>query len=141
MPTTDQSIFERFFDKITFEDNGCVTWDAARLPTGYGEFFDGTKVVRAHRWAYENLLKTKIPDGLVLDHLCRNPPCINPHHLEIVTPHENMRRGFCPAAIQARQTHCIHGHPLSGDNLYTKPNGARQCKACRRLTDRKRKRR
>jgi hypothetical protein len=129
----------RFESKTAPEPNtGCLLWTASRLPRGYGEFGFRGRVVRAHKWLYEQL-HGPVPAGLVLDHKCRTPSCVNPDHLEPVTQRVNVLRGTAPAALQAQQESCIHGHPLSGANLYTKPNGARQCKACRRDTDRRRR--
>lgn len=86
-----------------------------------------------------------IPDGLELDHLCRRRDCVNPAHLEPVTSSENKRRSplvgrylrtaahVPPAAREnAAKTHCKHGHPLSGDNVYTPPGDPlkRACRAC-----------
>lgn len=71
-----------------------------------------------------------IPDGLVIDHLCRNPQCVNPMHLEPVTPEENTRRGIGGWNTRAK-THCPQGHPYSGANLYINPtSGARVCRTC-----------
>jgi hypothetical protein len=84
-----------------------------------------------HRYAYEALVGP-IPDGKQIDHLCRNRACCNPEHLEPVTIQENIRRGEGPQAINARKTHCIRGHALSGDNLYLVPkSGRRNCVICR----------
>jgi hypothetical protein len=58
-------------------------------------------IIRAHRFAYE-LLVGPIPEGLVIDHLCRNRRCVNPAHLEPVTAEENWRRGDAPSAISTR---------------------------------------
>ena len=97
----------------------------------------------AHRFSYElfkchnvhcfNLYITleKIPEGLTIDHLCRNRWCVNPEHLEVVTLKENILRGDSPSARNARKTHCLNGHLLSGENLYMTPEGRRQCKTCR----------
>lgn len=129
----------RFMDKVEPEPNtGCWLWAASTTPRGYGEFGQGGKIRRAHKWLYEQT-RGHVPVGLVLDHKCRTPSCVNPEHLEPVTQRVNILRGTAPAALQAQQSHCIHGHELAGDNLYTKPNGARQCKACRRETDRRRR--
>lgn len=92
----------------------------------------------AHRVAYEATVGP-IPKGLQVDHLCRNRLCVNPSHLEAVTPAENKRRGFSPPAINARKTHCIHGHELAGANVYYRKDrpGRRQCRECERIRKRK----
>lgn len=77
------------------------------------------------------LHKGPIPEGLVIDHLCRNRGCVNPDHLEAVTQRENILRGEGLAAANARKTHCPKGHPYSGENLYVVPSsGRRQCRIC-----------
>lgn len=93
----------------------CWIWKA-KLWQGYGRFKFCGKDLRAHRYAYETL-KEPILAGLVLDHLCRNPCCVNPAHLEPVTQRTNILRGVGLAAQQVMQTHCKRGHELSGDNL------------------------
>lgn len=79
---------ERFIAKVTVDhQSGCFVWNACKGANGYGQFGLGGKCgprATAHRWAYERYVET-IPDGLVLDHLCRNPSCVNPDHLEPVT--------------------------------------------------------
>lgn len=134
MPSLD-----KFLDYCVPEPNsGCWLWLRSRLPRGYGVFCADGRTYRAHRWSYERFIGP-VPLGLVLDHKCRTPSCVNPEHLEAVTQRENILRGTAPAARQARQTHCIHGHLLSSDNTYLNPDGRRQCKACRRRIDRRRR--
>jgi hypothetical protein len=101
----------RFESKITRQDSGCWEWTACKIKTGYGrvQMKEGPKL--AHRIIYE-LLVGPIPEGLTLDHLCRNRSCVNPSHLEPVTMRENCLRGTGPTAINARKTHCIRGHIL-----------------------------
>lgn len=97
----------------------------------YGTFYPtGRKAISAHRESYQ-LFVGPIPDGLHLDHLCRNTLCVNPAHLEPVTARENvMRAATSHAARNAAKTHCSKGHLLSGSNLYTWGNG-RQCRTCK----------
>lgn len=84
-------IMERFWEKIEIQNSGCWAWKGS-LVGGYGSFFANKRVVKAHRWSYEQFVGP-IPDGLELDHLCRNTCCVNPAHLEPVTHAENVRRG------------------------------------------------
>ena len=85
----------------------------------------------AHRVMYE-LVCGPIPQGLQLDHLCRNRPCFNPNHLEPVTCKENLLRGQTAAAINASKTHCKRGHPFDADNTLLVPGG-RACRECGRI--------
>lgn len=111
----------------------CWIWTGYRLPDGYGTFaatWNGNKVM-AHRWAYEALVGP-IPNGLVLDHLCRVPACVNPAHLEPVTHRENVRRGD----VTKLRDNCRRGHPFTPDNTYQRRNSAgfliRSCRTCTR---------
>ena len=73
----------RFFAKID-ASGVCWQWTGARDPNGYGLFRGNVRITRrAHRFGYE-LLVGPIPDGLTLDHLCRNRGCVDPDHLEVV---------------------------------------------------------
>lgn len=128
---------ERIRSRIRITETGCWEWMGERRTTktrgyesSYGRIWLGRKRVEStHRHVYA-LLKGPISEGLVLDHLCRNPPCCNPAHLEAVTSDENNRRGMSPAAINARKTHCNHGHPFTPDNTGTDARGDRYCRAC-----------
>jgi hypothetical protein len=108
----------------------CWLWTAYKDKNGYGKVTYFQKVTYAHRVAY-SLIKGIIPDGLELDHLCRNTSCVNPNHLEPVTTKINCHRGISQAAINSRKTHCINGHELSGKNVYIRrDNGGRCCREC-----------
>jgi hypothetical protein len=77
------------------------------------------------------LLVGPIPEGMEIDHLCRNRGCVNPEHLEPVTRQENIRRSQSISVANAAKTHCPYGHLLSGANLYLRPNrGGRACREC-----------
>jgi hypothetical protein len=73
-----------------------------------------------------------------LDHLCRNRACVNPAHMEPVTNKVNIMRGAGVGAMCALKTTCLRGHPLSGDNLRTRPDGERACRTCQRARKRAR---
>ena len=109
--------------------SGCWIWQAYCDAAGYGYLTIGGKNRRAHRVSFEEF-RGPIPDGLQLDHLCRNRGCINPDHLEAVTADENNRRSHSPSAVNAQKTSCIHGHEFSPENTYITPDGNRACRAC-----------
>lgn len=107
----------------------CWVWQRGLGGSGYGAVHDSAKgyAVGAHVIYYERRFG-KTPLGLELDHLCRNRRCVNPEHLEPVTPIENRRRGSTDAA--AERTHCPNGHEYTPNNVYIW-KGKRSCKACR----------
>lgn len=108
----------------------CWTWTASVTTDGYGNFWENGRHINAHRWSYR-LLVGPIPEGLVLDHLCRVRRCVNPAHLEPVTSGENTRRGNT-GALEASRTHCPQGHPYDELNTYRFPDGRRGCRICSR---------
>jgi len=120
--------FERLY--IPEPNSGCWLWTGSLIGAGYGQFrCDGEGY--AHIWSYKQF-KGPIPEGLVLDHICRVPSCCNPDHVEPVTQKENLRRSpFDPA----RKTHCPQGHEYTPGNTYLedgKYGDKRKCRACDR---------
>ena len=139
---TSQLLPPRFLSKIEIDSQtNCWNWIASKYPNGYGQFVHGLngrfKGIGAHRYAYE-LLVGPIPEGLQIDHLCRNRACVNPSHMEAVTQRVNLLRGETIAARQARQTQCVRGHPFNEVNTYSW-KGHRKCRACGRACARARR--
>lgn len=132
---------ERFWVKVDKNGpNGCWKWLACHNARGYGIFavrdpHGGWRNVLAHRFSYE-FHGNKIPERFDVDHLCRNPGCLRPDHLEAVTHRENMLRGDTFAARQAAQTECINGHEYTPENTY-RWRGKRKCRECSRINDRR----
>lgn len=118
-------LVERMWRHIRRDDNGCWVWTGSCRSNGYGVVAESAgHSVSTHRAMYE-LLVAPIPEGLHLDHLCRNRACCAPHHLEPVTPLENVRRG----RGHGHKTHCPQGHPYEGHNLRMH-KGRRYCRTC-----------
>ena len=124
---------QRFWAKVD-KTGDCWLWQGAIGKHGYGTFTvkrpdGGTRFWRAHRFAYE-LLVGPIPEGMFLDHLCRNTACVNPAHLEPVDARENTRRGLRGAL----PTHCVNGHRWTPENTYIQKTGnrvgRRWCRQC-----------
>jgi hypothetical protein len=112
----------------------CWLWQGSRLKSGYGSvrlpLINRTEY--AHRYAWQTLVGP-IPEGLQIDHRCRVRACVNPDHMEVVAPVDNVRRGYGSSAMRARQTHCKRGHLFSSENTYLIQGRWRGCKICRSL--------
>jgi len=126
---SDQAFVDRFWAKVCKTDF-CWEWTSYKVKC-YARITRLGKSVGAHRIAYE-LVKGPIPDGLVIDHLCRNSGCVNPDHLEAVTVRTNTMRGIGPSAVNAAKTSCNLGHPLTDGNLIHRKDGSKTCWTCHR---------
>lgn len=133
----------RFWAKVD-KSGDCWLWTASKVRGGYGEFWISTGAnrlrARAHRWSWESV-HGPVPAGLHLDHLCRTPQCVNPAHLEPVTPAENTRRGLA-GFNHARKDRCPAGHAFTEANTYVcrRPDGSfrqRRCRTCQSVANAK----
>jgi len=127
-PSNDITIF----DKKTIKLGDCWIWQGYKDRLGYGRVQYKNKKWLAHRLAY-TMFVGAVPENKDLDHLCRNPSCVNPQHLEPVSHRTNVLRGASPLARYALLTQCSKGHELSGDNLRIRirpGNIGRECIQC-----------
>ena len=126
-----KSLEERFWAKVIKTDS-CWLWQGyCNKVTGYGQIEINGSPKLVHILSYE-LTRGTIPEGMELDHLCRNRICVNPAHLEPVPHRENVLRGINACARNSRVTHCPKGHPYDLLNTYRRPDGGRDCKMCQR---------
>lgn len=128
--------FQKYIKRATkgkvLNGKRCLIWIGHINKGGYGRFRNGNqKQVGAHCFVGETA-QGPIPNGLQIDHLCRNPACVEPKHLEAVTCRTNLMRGFGFAGINARKTHCPKGHPY--DKIY---QCGRSCAECKRIASQK----
>lgn len=137
----DLGLPERVTAKIAIAVDGCWHWTGALNQWGYGYFQHNGKRHLAHRAAYEATYGP-IPEGRQIDHTCHDPRtcppgtacphrrCVNPAHMEAVTPRENTLRGGSMAAEHARRTHCPSGHEYTPENTYLWRGRQRYCRIC-----------
>ncbi len=133
------NLIDRILKNIELDANDCWNWNLSIDKGGYGHIkirsidFVGRKL--AHRVSYE-VFVSDIPEGLQIDHLCRNRGCVNPDHLEPVTGRENKHRGLLKTRWEEAKkiTHCPQGHEYTPKNTYIKKNvwgnECRNCRAC-----------
>lgn len=122
---------DEFMTRVRVQPDGCWKWTFPVQRSRHGLYgcchWLGVGM-GAHRASWL-IFRGPIPEGLEIDHLCRNTRCCNPDHLEPVTHRENVLRGVGLAAVNARKTHCIRGHEFTPEN--TIRNGRkRACRTC-----------
>ena len=136
MPLADVTIkvVEKFASRFKVQVNGCWLWTGAmrNKKSTRGAFYHDYATYSAYRFIYE-LVNGPIPEGLTLDHLCKNPSCVNPDHLEAVTGSENNKRYFSSI------THCKRGHEYKNIPTWAQKRGIRYCNPCHALRERERK--
>lgn len=131
-----KTVEDRFWSKVYIDTTGHGCWEWMDTPhhTGYGHMRVGNSKIMAHRLSYA-LNVGEIPQGLHLDHGCRNRSCVRPDHLEPVTNRENILRGTGPSAMNAQKTLCPNGHKYDMEEK-GRHGTARRCGTCRRESNR-----
>ncbi len=146
----DETLIKRFdakspdSDSLSHDGTPCRIWTGYINRDGYGMFADGKRLMRAHRFSYEQYIGP-IPEDFHVDHLCRRRACVAPLHLEAVPCATNIQRGESGKARGEQmlaKTHCPKGHPYEGDNLYLRASSpasrsGRSCRECARQRGRK----
>lgn len=113
----------------------CISWGGKHTAGGYAVLYAAKRMVYMHRVTYE-ATRGPIPEGMTIDHLCRNQGCLNPLHMEVVTRGENARRS------NASVSHCPQGHEYTEENtdvrLHRDGYLCRRCRECHRTKARAR---
>lgn len=120
---------DRFMARVLKSADGCWLWQGPLNKGGYGQFYLDGQQGHAHRAAYK-MFVAPVPDGMVVDHICRVRACVNPVHLRPLTNAENVLIGVGITAKNLTKTHCKRGHELAGDNLIPNKDSKRICRTC-----------
>ena len=121
----------RRFLSLAIVRYSCWYWRGGHSRKGYAKFWWRGKTRLALRvvcaWVWGLSSRQDV------HHLCEHVWCVNPWHLQPISRREHLRMSDSPVGVNARKTHCIHGHPFVGENLHVLANGERRCRACHRL--------
>lgn len=136
-PEYTEAEITRFWGYVDVQGtDDCWPWLRSKDGKGYGVFCARDSRKKAHRISYIQRVGV-IPDGLVIDHLCRNRECVNPKHLRVVTSRTNtLENSESIAAVHAAKTHCIVGHAFIGRNIGRDRKGGRFCVECKNARQR-----
>jgi hypothetical protein len=128
-----KALSRRLATKIRPDENGCWIWIAGRCHYGYGALSVGGKTRRAHRYVYQ-VLAGRIPDRYELHHVCEVRECVNPMHLEPLSPREHraLQRGKPRNYKPPRKERCVNGHVYDEANTSVRKNGHYFCRTCHR---------
>lgn len=131
MHSMDHDVRERLLAMREVQGD-CWVWTGSPDRWGYGQMRHGGRKVGVHRLAYE-VFVGPIPPGMVVMHLCDNPPCFKPEHLRVGTQRDNVIDMIDKGRGRSRgqSSHCRRGHPYEGNNIYWKPDGNSQCRICK----------
>jgi HNH endonuclease len=127
--TIDKILVKIILHEPTTLPTGCWFYPHSTLRKGYIRVRCDGKDIMLHRLIYEHF-RGPVPQGLLLDHLCRNPGCCNPDHLEPVTSRENTMRGNTLARRWATADCCVNGNPWIPETTLRRKGGARRCRIC-----------
>ena len=132
-----RTVIQRFVDSVDIKHGECWLWQGAPNSTGYGKFWDGVKSVTPSRWLFQQFHPATLRQDQHICHTCDTPTCVNPDHLYLGNSSANTLDAVARGRNHyANKTHCPHGHPYEGENLYRSTVG-RQCRVCNRLACKK----
>lgn len=130
-----ENLKEKLLNRMQIDaNNGC--WLIKPTSNGYVRWRFENRNWPVHRLMFE-LFYHKIPEKLVLDHICRSRNCVNPTHLRMCLSEENVMVGEGVTARNAAKTHCVNGHKLDEKNLYFHRSGNSMCRQCKKCTSRR----